>query len=140
MKRIAFLLPVFVLIFISACQKNSYDIYAYSDIEKYTMSMSSSPGLPISIQISGDDYDNFTVTCKTGSVFVWNDRAGSPINKGDRLSFDKKMTKVYWSPDEGQKADSNILIAVYRNDRVVYEKKYAIKYLGDQFFSFQGDN
>ena len=141
MKRLMLVLP-FILICLAAfssCQKSSYEIYAYSDMNKYTMSMSVSPGLPVSIKITGDDYDSFTVTCKSGSILIWNDRTGTPGDKGDRLSFDKKEIKVYWSPDEALKKDSDMIIGVYKNGKKVYEKKYVIKYLGDHFFGFQGD-
>ena len=138
-KVIIVTLCIYIALTAVSCGKNNYKISAYSDLKKYTMSMSSNPGLPISYLVTGDDYDNVEIHCDDGKILLWNARSGAVTEHGDRLSFDKKDSKLYWSPEQGQEKNTNIEFIVYKDDKKVYRKEYTIKYIGDNMFSFMGD-
>lgn len=121
------------------CAKSGYDITARADIEKYYTYMSSHPGFPISFNVTGGEFDYVEAVCDNGEVFLWNDRAGTPGGRGDRLSFDKKEKKIYWSPGEGAEKDALLTFLLYKDNRKVFEKKYRISYIGDGAYTFSGD-
>ena len=139
MKKVTLAILCICMVFTIVSCGNKYEISAYSDLEKYKMSMSSNPGLSISYLVTGDDYDNVEVHCDKGQILLWNARSGAVTEHGDRLSFDKKDSKLYWSPEQEQTKDTKIEFTVYKNDKKVYKKEYTIEYVGDNMFSFVGD-
>jgi hypothetical protein len=130
---------IIAFLYISGCAKSSYKITAASDIEVYSAYMSSVRGLPITFEITGDDYDHFEVYCEEGEVFAREGRIGAGTEHGDRLSFDKRDTGIYWSPGESTQEDVTLEITLFKDNKEVYKKKYTIKYIDDMSFSFKGD-
>jgi len=138
MKTLIFLIFIPMVLF-TGCKGSAYEITAKSDLKKYSMVMSSHPGLPISFKVSGDVYDSVEVTVDKGTILLWNDRSGAVSEHGDKLSFDKKEDKLYWSPGEKLEEDAVLYIIVYKDGKKAAEKKYVIEYTGDNMFSFIGD-
>ena len=138
MKTFIFLIFIPIML-LAGCKGSAYEITAQSDLKKYSMAMSSHPGLPISFKVSGEGYDSVQVSVDKGAILLWNDRSGAVSEHGDKLSFDKRVDKLYWSPGEKLKEDAVLYITVYKDDKKADEKKYVIEYTGDNMFSFIGD-
>ncbi len=105
--------------------EDSTKIVLTPDIEislnKFSLSMSSVPGLPFTIDISKDDIDNFNIdTIKvcvdSGELNNWNRDTGVVTSEGQSITIDIIGTgeTIYWSPGFDAEASNtrNIQITV----------------------------
>ena len=74
----------------------------YSELDRYQRTMSSVPGLPITIECypSEDEWNHrLTVTCDSGELIRWQEN-GIVVVEGNRYHADYANTIIYWRPIE----------------------------------------
>ena len=81
-------------------------IEVYSDIERYQMTMSSVPGLPLIVNCySADDEDlRLIITCDAGELIRWQNN-GVVVVEGERYQTDFIDTVLYWRPSKGDSSE-----------------------------------
>lgn len=98
-----------------------------SELEKYSLTMSSVPGLPIKIE-SLDPSQTYFISFELtdGEVVMWHDgQVSAPVT--DYTMLQSEALVVYWRPtliDESRDLDYELDVIVYGNDLSVALERY----------------
>jgi hypothetical protein len=108
----------------------SDQIEIYSSVEKYTLSMSSVPGLPLTVQLNTaelDDQKEYIWASEKGEFLTW-EKTGGKVKLLEGVSSVKTDT-IYWIPCTLQWNDSIQLIVDIKNpnnNKIIGRKKVKI--------------
>lgn len=84
-------------------------------LSKYSLAMSSVPGLPFTVGLTGDDAENLidtvNVSVDSGGLCEWDQNTGIVTSKGQVAEIDVGKT-FYWSPVDGGGAADVIYVTI----------------------------
>ncbi len=97
-----------------------------SSIDRYQLTMSSVPGLPLDLKVLKDDEEyTIDITVSAGHFLSWEE--GTIEQLGDRVLIDFTDLTVYWSPlDEVIIESAEVLIEVKQDDETIAIATYQI--------------
>ncbi|MEZ4358400.1 MAG: hypothetical protein R2876_07275 [Eubacteriales bacterium] len=110
--------------YIKEAEKLVLSPYVKILLSKYSLAMSSVPGLPFTIDITDDENDIKTINVSTssGELSKWDYNTGIVSNIGPSATIDIGET-IYWSPDFNDNAsdikDITITVDALSNDTIV---------------------
>jgi hypothetical protein len=117
----------------------SDQIEVASSIEKYTLGLSSVPGLPLTVQLNTADIDNqkeYIWKSETGEFLTW-EKTGGKVKLLDGVSSVKTDT-IYWVPGTLQWNDSIQLIVDIKDlesNKIIGRKKVEIKSFDEGWYA-----
>ena len=132
---------VFIIVLLSGCSIKqqevkteeanvSYGMEVSAGMDKYSLTMSSVPGLPIEIIPHGNsDISDLRVlaTCNDGQFLSWAD-SGEINELGDELILPFEEKTIYWTPNFENENDGEytrmIVIGTYNKDLGIYSIVY----------------
>lgn len=106
-----------------------------SSIDYYQLTMSSVPGLPLTLNVLKDDSKyrySINISASAGHFLSWEDNIIEEI--GDRVFMDYTDFIVYWSPLIDVDIDyADILIEVKQGDDIIVKNTYQIVLSDDAY-------
>ena len=142
MRKIILIVMILSTLFITGCSSNNinteegnYDFSLTMKIEKYSLVMSSVPGLPLAIKCNNHDSKEkleLQFLCDEGEFLIWNDD-GSISRLTSDYSCEFEDLDLYWSPinDESEITTEDIILTVLIKEentgKLLEEKKYTIE-------------
>lgn len=115
----------------------SFRLFVYP--EKYTMTMSSTPGIRLSAEYQGS-VDRVRYTAEKGSILTWDVPSGK-VSQGVPVSERTYGSPVYWSPldQHGQISNEkeNVITVTLLDEqgRQIAEKQVTILYDGSMYYA-----
>lgn len=104
-----------------------------SSVERYQLTMSSVPGLPLDLKVLKDDVAyTIDLSVSAGHFLSW--KGGAVEQLGDRVYLDFTDATVYWSPLEDVIIESaDVVIEVKQDDETIAKTEYQIVLADDGY-------